>query len=72
MQLVYENATKHEKGLQVTLKFDEVVQYRCGKSTGSGNVVTLVVPRNGKFYATAHPVSTSSMVRGVKMLKGKK
>lgn len=70
MQLVYENATKHEKGKRVLLTFANPVDYRCGNASGFNvTQVQLVVKRGGKLYATGPVAKVQSEVHDPKAKK---
>ncbi len=62
MKVVYENATKHEKGLVVKLRFAQKTNFRVGKngSTKQADSYHGVVKRGEKVYADEPVVSHAS------------
>ncbi|QNJ54876.1 hypothetical protein vBValMR10Z_336 [Vibrio phage vB_ValM_R10Z] len=62
MKVVYENATKHEKGLLVYLHFNEETEYCVGKngSVQRGKSFHGKVKRGEKVYANEHVVDHKS------------
>lgn len=61
MKVVYENATKHEKGLVVYLKFNDVTNYRVGNgAVKNGKSFQGTVKKGEKVYADEFVVAHSS------------
>ncbi|QNJ55262.1 hypothetical protein vBValMR11Z_336 [Vibrio phage vB_ValM_R11Z] len=62
MKVVYENATKHEKGLLVFLRFNDETEYRVGKNGKVQRGVSFngKVKRGEKVYANEHVVDHKS------------